>query len=85
LDALLQRAQLVTDRRNDFIHSLWSTNAQGDPVIRDDEHQGQPIPSAVLLNELAEEIHDIAADLNLARLDGFLAEALRARPSNRKA
>ena len=38
LDALLQRAQLMTDRRNDFIHSLWSKDAQDNPVIRDDEH-----------------------------------------------
>jgi hypothetical protein len=85
LDALLQRSQLVTDRRNDFIHSLWSRDAQGNPMIRDDEHQGRRIPSAALLNELAEEIHDIAADLNYARLEGFLADALRARSSKSQA
>ena len=54
-------------------------------MIRDDEHQGRAIPSAALLNELGEEIHDIAADLNYARLNGFLPEALRAPPSKRHA
>jgi hypothetical protein len=85
LDALLQRSQLVTDRRNDFIHSLWSKDAQGNPVIRDDEHRGRLIPSTALLNDLAKEMHDIAVELNYARLDGFLAHALRARQSNRHA
>jgi hypothetical protein len=79
LDAILYRAHAVTKHRNRLIHDLWAHDPHGNPIIRDDERQQRPIPDAAALEELAEQIHSVAADLDAARLEGFLATALRER------
>ncbi len=76
LDALLTRAKRATEDRNQILHSLWAFELDGTPVIRNRDHSFQPIPNLTRLNELAEEIYTITTDLNNARLEGFLKEAL---------
>src|SRR5688572_18615969 len=44
LDALLNRARRLTYRRNTYVHNLWAYDAEGNPVISDDEHAMGPIP-----------------------------------------
>jgi hypothetical protein len=80
LDVILRRAQQVTEKRNDLMHSLWARELDGDPVIqnRGDPSFG-PIPTVQELEATADEIADVAKDLRDARLDGgFLQQALAA-------
>lgn len=48
----------------------------GSPVIRNNDHSFRPIPNITELNALTNELFTIATDLNNARLEGFLKEAL---------
>jgi hypothetical protein len=77
LDALLYRSRLLTARRNTYIHSFWGYDDEGTPVISGDEHEMRPIPTVSQLEDLANELANITKELNYARLEGFLAEALK--------
>jgi hypothetical protein len=78
LDAILERARRATDKCNNTLHSLWAKELDGDPVIRTDDHDYVAIPNVSELEAVADELYDIAAELNHARLAGFLHEALTA-------
>jgi hypothetical protein len=56
LDALLNRARQLTDRRNTYIHDLWGYDAEGNPAISGDEHQMRPVPTLPELEGLANEL-----------------------------
>ena len=82
LDALLERSRRATDKRNELLHRLWAHQLDGEPVIRDDDHNWLPIPSVADLEHWADELATLATALNEARLEGFLKAALdRARGS----
>ena len=80
LDALIERARRASERRNRLLHDTWAGDANGDLKIRDDEGTRRPIPSAHDMDQLASDIYAITGELNSARLEGFLADALRQRP-----
>jgi hypothetical protein len=78
LEAILQRAAKATDRRNHLLHTLWAHELDGAPVIRDeDNHTFKAIPTPAELDAVADALAEIATELNTARLDGFLFEALK--------
>jgi hypothetical protein len=80
LEAILQRAAKATDRRNHLLHSLWAHELDGAPVIRDEHsHDFRPIPTIPELDAVATSLAEVASELNTARLDGSLSEALRDR------
>ena len=76
LEALLNRSRRATEKRNDLLHKVFAYDAKGNPVIRDDEHSWNPIPTVEELEPLANELAAIAGELEEARYDGFLKEAL---------
>ena len=79
LQALLGRAEQVSDKRNKYIHGLWVKELDGDPgimVVSGDIH---PLPTVQELESLDNEIAELTQELNTARLEGFLKEALDAR------
>lgn len=75
LDAILNRAQRATKKRNDLIHKVWAKSVSGVPIIKDDEHRFHKVPGVLKIKENANELAGIAAELNNARLSGFLATA----------
>lgn len=81
LQALLQRAKRVSDKRNEFVHALWAHELDGEPVIRTDDHKLVSVPTVAELNSLAGEIYDLTEELNRARLEGFLFKALANKAS----
>jgi hypothetical protein len=84
LDALLERSRRATDRRNEFLHRVWAYGEDGNPIIHDDDHRSQPIPSVEDLEAVATEFAHVAFELNEARLNGFLREALLAAAPQKK-
>jgi len=76
LDALLTRAKRATESRNEILHSLWAVELDGNTVIRDENHKFQEVPEIDELEKVANGLAKITADLNEARLDGFLKDAL---------
>ena len=79
LQALLERCKRATDKRNEFVHSVWAKELDGEPARRGSDHKWQPLPTVLELNELGTEILYLTQALNQARLEGFLAEALAKR------
>jgi len=80
LEAILHRAAKATNKRNALLHALWARKLDGDAVIRDeDSHTFRAIPKPEELHEIAVMIEAIAKELNSARLEGFLAEALQGK------
>jgi len=76
LDALITRAEKATQKRNRLIHDICYQDKNGNFVLKDDNSPKRPYPSLIDLNALQLEVSTVAAELNDARLSGFLAEAL---------
>ncbi len=79
LQALMQRCQLVTDKRNELVHSVWAKELDGEAQLRNADHTSRPLPTRQELSALSKEIRDLTTFLNQARLEGFLSEALTER------
>ena len=80
LQALLERCRRATDRRNELMHGIWAKELDGEPVQRGTDHSWHPLPNVQELQALAKEIQILTEELNIARLDGFLSDALSKRP-----
>lgn len=79
LQAIIERCGRATDRRNDLVHSVWARELDGETVRQNSAYGWQAIPTAEELRALAAEIKSLTGELNEARLNGFLHEALSAR------
>lgn len=79
LQALVERCKRATDRRNDLVHSVWAKELDGEAVRRNSSHGWQPLPTVGELQTLGADMSALTNELNLARLEGFLYEALVAR------
>ncbi|MEW6118407.1 MAG: hypothetical protein AB1553_16150 [Nitrospirota bacterium] len=80
LQAIMERCKRVSDKRNEFVHSVWGKELDGEPFRRANDHSWQPIPTVDELTSLGKDILTLTEQLNEARLFGFLAEALSKRP-----
>ncbi|MGO8921122.1 MAG: hypothetical protein ACLQJR_34995 [Stellaceae bacterium] len=79
LDALLTRAAQATRRRNELLHGLWAAELDGGPVVRHDDERWHGHPSVAELEALVSELTAVTNELIMARMDGFLKEALDTR------
>ena len=80
LQAILERCRRVSDRRNEQIHSLWAKELDGEAMRTNSDNRWVPLSSAEDLLALAKEAEALTTELNCARLDGFIFEALKKRP-----
>jgi hypothetical protein len=76
LRQLLDQSETATDRRNDLLHGWWAQELDGDMQHLGDG--GWTMPTVAALEDLVERLSAIAQELNQARLDGWLSEALAA-------
>lgn len=80
LKKLIDRCESATNERNRLTHNIWVT-VEGNAVLLDLQRRDKkpaPLPTAAVLDALAERIHALSAELNSVRSkDGFLATALR--------
>lgn len=83
LQALLTRAGRLTQQRNDLTHGLWANELDGTPGIMDSPGELGPLPSINDLKTLAQDIEALTKELNVARLEGFLKDALEIKDNKR--
>ena len=76
LDALVNKAKRLSDKRNSLIHRPWAKDNRGQWVVKAEDHIWGKPPSIDQLNQLAEDIFESAIELNTARLSGFIKKAL---------
>ena len=79
LQAILGRAEIVTEKRNKFIHELWAKKLDGHSEIMAVPGELHPLPTVEELEKLANEITEIIQKSNEARLGGFIKERLDER------
>jgi hypothetical protein len=76
LHALLERCKRATERRNNLVHSVWGKELDGEPALRGSAEEWRPLPTTAELQDLAENLSQLTLQLNEARLEGFLHQAL---------
>lgn len=69
----------MTADRNDLLHSVVARELDGEAGLQDVDKRWRRLPTVQELDELRTKIEVVVEELNLARLEGFLAEALEAR------
>jgi hypothetical protein len=79
LQALVQTCEALTEKRNNLVHGLWAKEPEGDAHIRDAHGNERRLPTVDELRALAKEIERHTQHLNVERLEGFLAKALKKR------
>ena len=80
LDALLNRARLLSEARNDFLHSAWSQTEAGEAVRkREEDHQWVLAPSKEDVDTVTVKIMELAGEINNARLHGFIYEIVKGK------
>ena len=79
LEALLERCRRVTEQRNELTHGIWAKELDGEPMRRGQDHNWHPLPTVDELKALANQTWILTDELNTARLDGLLSEALAKR------
>ena len=80
IQALMQRAEELTEKRNDYMHSLWAEKLEEGtaiPVLVNENGNCTPTPSAEDLNRLSSQLDSLANEIWQERLHGFIFEALQ--------
>jgi hypothetical protein len=81
LQALVERSRKSTNKRNEFVHSVWAQELDGEPMRSDGAHGWVPLPTVKELVALSQELLALTNEINSARLEGFLHQALSERKS----
>ena len=79
VQALVERCRRATEKRNEYVHSVWAQELDGEAKRRDGSHRWLPIPTIKELQALSQELLALTQELNHARLEGFIFEALSGR------
>jgi hypothetical protein len=75
LQALVQRCATLTDRRNEYMHSICARELDGKAMLIGHQ-KSVPLPKAAEIEKLASDLAKVTMELNEARLEGFIHEAL---------
>ena len=76
LQAILNRIGVLTEKRNSYIHGLWAKELDNEPGIMAEIGELSPLPTVEELMNLSNSMDDVIQELNQARLEGFLKDAL---------
>lgn len=76
LQAILIRAERLTEQRNKLTHGLWAQELDGESGLHTVPGEIEPLPSLEKLKQLASDIQSLTEELNRERLEGFLKMAL---------
>ena len=77
LDALLHRGRRLSETRNLYVHSTWSSTHDGQALMQNEQHLWGPAPNKHDVENVTVAILKLSKDLNNARLNnGFIAEVV---------
>lgn len=75
---LLNKAEDVSEERNQLIHRPWGIDEHGNIIVKFPDHVWGDPPTPEMLQALAIRINGVAIEFNTARLDGFIEEVVGA-------
>jgi hypothetical protein len=76
LQAILRRCQKLSGQRNKLLHGVFARELDGPDLFLEDGYDPGPPPTVPELDALCSELDVVINELNLARIEGFLQEAL---------
>jgi len=78
--AVLHRCRLATEQRNDLVHNIITQDIEGGEARMRTRHGSwTAVPTVAELKQLAKVITGLWQEVNGARLDGFIKEAMATR------
>ena len=83
VQALIGRCRRLTDKRNEYVHSVWARELDGPSMRRDRNSEWLPLPTLLELQALSSELLKITGELNKARLEGFIFQAMSTRGNSK--
>jgi hypothetical protein len=79
LDALLLNAKQLTEKRNDYLHAVYSSTAAGQDLMKGADHVWGPAPTPDEVRAVTNDLLTLSKKLNEARQEGFIADVARRR------
>ncbi len=85
LDELLEKAKLLSGKRNSYLHRAWLETPEGQTVLHAEGLQVEAAPSEAAIERVASDILALAKKINYARLYGFIHEVVQRQSPNPRA
>src|SRR6185295_6420691 len=80
LDERLEKAKLLSGKRNSYMHRAWSETEAGQAILQGEDLQLGPAPSEAAIERVASEIFTLGKKINDARLHGFIHDVVQRQP-----
>ncbi|HTG14289.1 MAG TPA: hypothetical protein VK747_03380, partial [Blastocatellia bacterium] len=80
LDELLEKAKLLSGKRNSYMHRAWSETEAGQAILHGEDLQLGAAPSEAVIERVASEILALGKKINDARLHGFIHAVVQRQP-----
>ena len=80
LDELLEKAKLLSGKRNSYMHRAWSETEAGQAILQREDLQLGTAPSEAVIERDASEILALGKKINDARLHGFIHDVVQRQP-----
>jgi len=80
LDELLEKAKILSGRRNSYMYRAWSETEAGQAITHGEELQLEAAPSEAVIERVASEILALGKKINDARLHGFIHDVVQRQP-----
>lgn len=80
LDELLEKAKLLSGKRNSYMHRAWSETEAGQAILLGEDLQMGAAPSEAAIERVASEILALGKQINYARIHGFIHEVVQRQP-----
>jgi hypothetical protein len=80
LDELLEKAKLLSGKRNSYMPRAWSETEAGQAILQGEDLQLGAAPSVAVIERVASEILVLGKKINDARLHGFIHDVVQRQP-----
>jgi hypothetical protein len=80
LDELLEKARLLSEQRNAYLHRAWSETQAGQALLIGEGLQVEAAPSVAAVERVASEMLALGKKINYARRYGFIHDVVQRQP-----
>lgn len=80
LDALLEKAKILSEKRHAYMHRIWSLTPEGKSVLHQEGLHVEAAPSEAAIERLTSDLLALGKKITYARLHGFMHEVTQRQP-----
>ncbi len=80
LDALLEKAKLLSEKGNSYLHRAWSETPEAKAVLHGEGLHVEAAPSEAAIERVTSDLLALGKKLNHARLHGFIHNVMQRQP-----